>query len=292
MNRTRPIIVFGARGLAGTALMEVMGDQEVIGFDLESGSDIEVCDATQPDTVSKTVREIRPGVIVNAVGYTDVDGCETDIDRAYELNARVPESLARSASQAGAFFVHLSTDFIFDGASTAPYLENDAPNPLSVYGQSKLVGEEAVRAAGGDWLIIRTAWLFGHGGNDFIHTVLNLVKDKKNLRIVSDQTGSPTYAQDLASGILKLMAAEARGTVHLVNSGYTTWFELARRLLDLTGFKKVPIQAIDSYELDRPASRPSFSALDTTRFNKLTGSKPRMWDEALAACLAREGLIK
>ncbi|MBW1708983.1 MAG: dTDP-4-dehydrorhamnose reductase [Deltaproteobacteria bacterium] len=286
MTNTNPILILGAQGLIGSALMEVLADKNPIGLDMPE------CDVTRPDQVNETFKRFQGGVVINATGYTNVDGCESARDEAEKLNSEAPGMLARAAREHGALLVHLSTDFIFDGTLDRPYREDDSPNPLSVYGRTKLAGEEAVRSEAGDWLIVRTAWVFGHQGHDFIRTMIKLAQDRKDLRVVNDQTGCPTYSLDISQGLTKLIEADARGTFHLVNSGQTTWFNLARCALDMAGFEEVPIKPVTTQEFARPAVRPFCSVLDITKYRKLTGDTPRSWDKALKAALEREGYME
>ncbi|MBW2062538.1 MAG: dTDP-4-dehydrorhamnose reductase [Deltaproteobacteria bacterium] len=285
MNTINSILILGAQGLIGSALMEVLANRNPLGFDLPE------CDVTRPDQVRRVLDKFSPQVVINATGYTNVDGCESAPDEARILNSDVPGILARAAREHGSLLVHLSTDFVFDGHLGRPYREDDAPNPLSVYGRTKLAGEEAVRSEGGEWLILRAAWVFGHRGRDFVRTMIKLARGNTEIKVVNDQTGSPTYSLDFSKGLVKLFEAGARGTVHLVNSGQTTWFNLARQALDQAGFEKKTIQPVTTLELARPAPRPSYSVLDTTRFQELTGDILRSWKEALSAALEREGLL-
>jgi dTDP-4-dehydrorhamnose reductase len=277
MRDSEPILVLGALGLIGSTLMELLAGREAHGLDRPE------CDVTKPDEVARTLKELRPSVVINATGFTDVDGSEVKPEEAAELNGEAPGILARACGQADCLLVHLSTDFVFDGASKRPYREDDTPNPLSVYGRTKLAGEEAVRREGKDWIIVRTGWVFGHQGRDFVRTILRLANENNELNVVDDQTGCPTYSVDIGRGIMKLIEAGARGTFHLVNSGQTTWFGLANKALSLAGINGVIVNPITSRELGRPAQRPVYSVLDTARFQNTTRSGLRSWEEALSA---------
>ena len=279
------ILLFGARGLVGSALMEILADRDVYGLNQEE------CDLTRPDQVRAVLDEFKPDVVINAAGYTDVDGCESNPTMAQALNQEVPGMLAQATRERNCLLVHLSTDFVFDGNSAQPYREDDPPRPLSIYGRTKLGGEEAVWSKGGEWLIVRSAWVFGHQGRDFVRTIVKAAREDKELRVVNDQIGSPTYTLDLSDGLLRLIETGARGRVHVVNCGQTTWFNLARQALDMVGMGTKVIEPISSKELARPAVRPAYSALDTSRFTELTGHRPRSWKEALRAALEREGLV-
>jgi len=281
MQNSKSILVLGARGLIGSALMEQLADREAYGLDRPE------CDVTKPDEVVRTLEKLRPAVAINATGFTDVDGSEARPGEAAELNGEVPGILARACGQADCLLVHLSTDFVFDGASKRPYREDDLPNPLSVYGRTKLAGEEAVRKEGRDWLMVRIGWVFGPHGRNFVQTILKLANENNELNVVNDQTGCPTYSLDVSRGIIQLIESGARGTFHLANSGQTTWFGLAQKALSLAGVNNVIVHPITSRELDRPAQRPAYSVLDTTRFQHITNSGLRTWEEALSAFLKR-----
>jgi len=279
------ILILGSQGLIGSALTEVLADRKPIGLDKSE------CDVTRPDQVHAVLKRFQPGTVINATGYTSVDGSESEQKEAEKLNAEVPGILARATREYGSLLVHLSTDYVFDGKLSRPYREDDLPNPLSVYGRTKLAGEESVRAQGGEWLIARAAWVFGHRGYDFIRAIIRLAQDKKNLQVVDDQIGSPTYSLDFSEGLVKLIDAGARGVFHLVNSGQTTWFNLAQCALALAGLEDTVIEPVSTEKFGRPAARPTFSVLDTTKYTELTGHTPRRWDEALKAALEREGYL-
>ena len=221
MARVRPIAILGARGLVGSTLMKVLADQAPLALNREE------CDLTSPHQVLKVMDRLRPRIFINTSAMTDVDACERFPDQAYRVNAVGPGYLAQAARELDCLLVHLSTDFVFDGSLDRPYREDDPTVPLSVYGRSKLTGEEAIGDAGGDWLIVRTAWLYGSRRRGFVWRILDLAEQGHDLRVVDDQKGSPTYALDLARGLAALLQNNARGVVHLVNSGEATWWDLA-----------------------------------------------------------------
>ncbi len=270
-----PILVVGCRGLLGRELMEILPSLGAV-----SGADLPELDIRSPASVAAVLAAHRPRWVVNAAAYTDVDRCETEREKAFAVNALGAGNLARACRKASAALVHLSTDFVFDGAKGSPYLEEDPPRPLSVYGESKLAGEEAVRAAGGRGLIVRTAWLFGRGGRNFPDTILARARETGKLAVVDDQEGSPTYAVDLARGIAALVRAGAEGTVHLSNRGHCSWFEYARFIVAVAGIP-AEVRPAKSAELNRPARRPSWSVLSLQRYETLTGLTMRPWQEAV-----------
>jgi len=283
MGAARPIAVLGAGGLVGSALMKALTKENPVPLGRAE------CDLTNPDQILAVMDKLRPRIFFNAAAFTDVDRCEFEPEAAYRLNALGPGYLAQAAREIGCLLVHFSTDYVFNGDSNRPYREEDRPEPLSVYGRTKLAGEKAVQSAGGDWLIIRTAGVYGHPRRGFIWRILDLAGHNQVIRVVDDQTGSPTYAPDLAEGAAALIKVGAKGLVHLAGGGQATWWELARLTLDLAGLKQIPVERIKSADLNRPAPRPSFSVLDTTRFQTLTGRSLRPWPEALASALKAEG---
>jgi dTDP-4-dehydrorhamnose reductase len=256
----------------------------------------EVLEAAIPGTVSATraeadvtdrfrleaeVERLRPDLIINCAAYTDVDGCEIDRDRARRVNAEGAENAARAAAAAGCPIVHVSTDFVFDGRKSVPYTEDDLPAPLSEYGRTKLEGERRVAAAAPDHLIVRSSWLYGPGRGNFVDAIRSRAENGGALRVVDDQFGSPTYVADLARALLLLVGKNARGLVHFANAGVCSRFALARAVLAGAGLGAVRLEPIKTQEAGRIAVRPAFSALDTSRYMRLTGVPPRPWLEAL-----------
>lgn len=269
------ILVIGHRGLLGRACLEVLAGRFPV-----AGADIDTCDITRPDQIRAVLERLRPAWVVNAAALADVDGCQGDPDRAWEINAVGPGYLARACREGDIRLLQVSTDFVFDGKKTEPYREADPPRPLSVYGASKRGGEEAVMEAGGRFLVVRTSWLFGAGGRNFPETILQAAARSSRLEVVSDQRGSPTAARDLAFGIGELIENDASGIVHFTNRGDCTWYEYAVFILEAAG---VPAEVIPvtSDQLDRPAPRPAYSVLALERYREITGRLPRPWSEAV-----------
>jgi dTDP-4-dehydrorhamnose reductase len=278
------ILVIGAKGMLGRDLMEVLRSSfltdEVIGWDIEE-IDIRV----EKDTVGK-IETLRPRTVINVAAYTDVDRCESDEAEALAINAEGMKHVATAASRCHAKVVYLSTDYVFDGMKKAPYVEDDRPHPVSVYGRSKLKGEEYVQRAVKDALIVRTQWLYGKHGKNFVMAILRQAKEKKALSIVNDQTGSPTYTRDLSRAISVLLQQKATGIFHVTNSGHCTWYAFGREILKLSGIEGVEVLPITSEELGRPAPRPPYSVLDCQRLKVETGMELRPWAEALKEYLA------
>lgn len=245
-------------------------------------------DIADPAAAMAMLARHRPDLLVNGAAFTDVDACETRREEAFRANGEGPGVLASAAEEAGVPFIHLSSDYVFDGAATAPYPEDAPTNPLSVYGASKLAGEKAVAEAGGHWLTLRTAWVYGPWGRHFVGSILRLAREQGRLRVVDDQRGAPTYTADLADAILRLAEAGARGLVHFTNAGKCSWHGFAKEILRLANLD-VPLEAVATTEFPRPARRPACSILDLGRYRSLTGRSPRPWREALAEFMSRGG---
>lgn len=242
-------------------------------------------DITNEEQVRTAFRQLRPEIVVNCAGFTRVDACESD-RRAFKVNAHGVELLAGQCILHSAQLVQVSTDYVFDGQKTVPYLEEDPTGPLSAYGRSKREGEEAALAVA-TALIVRSCWLFGRGGWNFVEAILKQVEGgKRKLSIVNDQLGSPTAAKDLAEAILALLLAGAVGTYHFANRGEVTWFDFAREILALSEHSGIEVEPIDSASLGRPARRPAYSVLDTSKYVRLTGRPIRHFREPLAEYLA------
>ena len=265
------IIVLGAKGMLGRALVQAWPSHEVAAWDREE------LDITNAKDVLEKITEQQPQIVINAAAYTDVDGAQENREDAFRVNELGVRNVALAAKQAGAKLVHFSTDYVFPGDKDSGYLEDDVAGPaLNVYGESKLAGEKALAETGSDYFLIRTAWLYGAHGKNFVETMLALGETRKEIAVVNDQHGSPTYAKDLAQFSREL--AEGRynpGIYHAVNTGVTTWFEFACRIFELAG-KKVTVKPVTSQEFVRPAKRPNWSFLKNTK-----GPGMRPWEEAL-----------
>lgn len=239
-------------------------------------------DALEYSLLGEYIAQHKPDVVLNAIAYTQVDKAEDEPTAAYTLNRDLPNALGRMAAKQGFRLVHFSTDFVFDGRSSHPYSLSDEPNPLSVYGKSKLAGENALLRAGlPGLLILRTAWLFGPGRKNFVRTILSLAQSREQLGVVHDQIGSPTYTVDLAKYATILLSCQgAQGIFHVVNSGQASWCELAAEAVNLAGLR-CSINAITTEEYPVKAPRPPCSILSTEKFTHWTGVTPRPWVQGL-----------
>jgi len=275
------ILLIGAGGMLGMDLQPILSTQhEVI------GKDIPDLDISDPGQVRREIEKTRPDMVINLAALTDVDGCESRKERAFSVNGHGAGHVARACEAAGAKLIHLSTDYVFDGTSPIPYREEDPPHPLNVYGESKLLGERAIEGVGKNHLILRTAWLYGRHGKNFVDTILRLASQQEELRVVNDQMGPPTFTRDLGWAISRLADKEVRGILHVTNSGCCTWFEFAEKILSLKPHGRIRILPVTSCELNRPAKRPAFSVLDCSRFERIIGRRMRHWEESLREYLS------
>jgi len=266
------ILVVGSRGMLGHDLMQVLtGDVR--------GVDIEEIDITSFESTRRVLLTLKPEVVVNAAAYTDVDGCETKRELAMQVNGEGVAHLALAAREIGAKLVHVSTDYVFDGKKESPWLEDDPTNPLSVYGESKLAGELNARLVP-DHLIVRTQWLYGLNGKNFVETMLRLGREKKELSVVNDQIGSPSWTVDLSLVIKALIDKGCRGTYHAANAGFCSWNGFARAIFEEAGLD-VTVTPMTTTELGRPATRPLYSVLDCGKLEEDTGFRPEPWRDAL-----------
>ena len=282
------ILLTGARGLLGSELAKVLApEHEVFPYGRAE------LDITDPEAVAGALARHRPHWVVNAAAFTRVDACESEVETAFRVNARGPEVLARAVAAHGARLVQVSTDYVFPGDRPVPvpYRETDPPGPLSAYGRSKLAGEEAVRAVlGEEAVIVRTAWLYGTGGPNFLKTILRLAlaDPSRTLRVVDDQYGSPTWSRRLAEQIRVLIGAEARGIFHASAEGCCTWYGLARTFFELLGLP-VRLIPIPTSHYPTPARRPANSILENRRLKEAGLNVMRPWQEDLAKFVGRFG---
>jgi len=285
------ILVTGASGMLGSDLCgELSEDYEVIGLDFSHcpprpapcASFLE-CDITNRDKIVESIVSVKPDLVIHAAAWTNVDGCEREPDKTRKVNGEGTRNVAQAASRLDIRLLYISTDFVFDGTGGSAYTEKDDTNPLNIYGESKLQGELAVRALD-KYIIIRSGWLYGSNGKNFVDTILNEAKKESELAVVDDQRGSPTYTRDLAKAIDKLIEISPRSAkeiYHITNKGEVSWFDYAREILNIAGVKGVKVMPITSIRLARPAKRPAFSILNNAKFERAAGFSMRPWQEAL-----------
>ncbi len=270
------ILILGAKGMLGSELSLAFAKYNPI---LWTRDDVDVCDAR---LVRKKILDLNPNFVINATAYTDVDKAEENKRLARAVNASAVEYIAGAARDIGATLVHYSTDYVFDGIKKQGYVETDKPSPKSVYGKSKLEGEQKIfyfaRNGNLSYYIIRTAWLYGSHGKNFVQTMLRLAREKKQIKVVGDQFGSPTYAQDLAESTREIIESKKPfGIYHRTNSGQTSWYGFAKEIFSAFGIN-ADLQACSSEEFLRPARRPQYSVLRSEKLPDL-----RSWKEALRA---------
>ncbi|MBF0273816.1 MAG: dTDP-4-dehydrorhamnose reductase [Nitrospinae bacterium] len=273
------ILVTGGNGMLAQDILAFQNSSEFSQYTFCAAGKKEL-DITNEEALRKTIEEIRPEIIINSAAYTKVDDCESNQSLAFAINGDALENLGKICKEKNIKLVHISTDYVFNGNGTSPYKEENPVEPASVYGASKLKGEENIKQSGCDFLIIRTAWLFGKNGSNFVKTMLNLAEKFPELKVVNDQQGTPTFTRDLAYGILKLIDGKHSGLYHLTNSGNCTWYDFAQEIFRQFN-KEVKVIPVTSEEFIRPAKRPVFSVLDTTKFTKATNHTMPQWQEAL-----------
>jgi dTDP-4-dehydrorhamnose reductase len=270
------ILIAGSHGMLGTDLMEKMRlGHEVQGLGKE---DLDIRDANQ---CMRRAEEFRPDIIINAAAMTNVDGCELNVEEAFLVNSRGTENLAAAAAAFNSLLVYYSTDYVFDGKKAEPYRESDTPNPQSVYGRSKFQGEEKARAMVSDHLILRTSWLFGCNGKNFIRTIVSAARKGEALRVVNDQKGSPSFTRDLAAYTHTMLERGCRGTYHVTNRGSCSWYELAKKAVQWAGITDARILPVTTPEFPRPARRPANSVLANERLDQEGFPPLRPWQEAV-----------
>lgn len=284
------VAVIGSTGQLGTDLVEVLGragNYEVFPF---SHAEIE---CTDPASIEKALKTVRPDVMVNCAAFVRVDECEDRPEEAFRVNTLGALYVARACAEIGALCVYISTDYVFDGKKGEPYTEEDRPCPINVYGSSKLTGEHLVQQASSQWLIVRMASLFGKAGSrgkggNFVENILSKARMGESVKVVNDIRMSPTYSRDASLALKELLRQKATGFFHLANGGSCTWYEFARKALDLVGLN-AELTPIPSAEFDTRARRPSDSSLVTIRLNSFVKPGLRPWHEALRSYVAEKG---
>lgn len=285
-----PILLIGCTGQLGQELQQTLTPYEDI---IAVGRP--TIDLAQPDTLCHLIRELQPQVVINAAAYTAVDKAETEPEQSFAINATAPSILAQEAQKLQAFLIHISTDYVFDGCQSYPYQEIDLTNPLNVYGQSKLAGEEAIRENCDRHLILRTSWVYGsYGKSNFVKTMLRLGAEREEIRVVADQIGSPTWTGDIASAIAQLIPQlkypDKSGTYNYTNSGVASWYDFAVAIFEeaiALGFplKVQRVIPITTADYPTPAKRPAYSVLDCARISAVLKTHAPHWRQALRQML-------
>lgn len=280
------ILITGAAGRLGGRLVQILSPRhDVTGVDV---ADFDICDFA---VVRDYITTQKPDIVLHPAAWTDVDGCVGDPEKAMRINGLGAQNVAQAAAEVRAAVLYVSSNEVFDGKGARPYYEYDDPNPVNPYGYSKMVGERAVAAVNPRHYIVRTAWLFAHGGRNFIQTILNAAAAGKRLRVVTDEVANPTYNDDLADAIALLIETGRYGTYHLTNSGVCSRYALARYVLDRAGYSDISIDPIMSREWPRPSHPPTYTGM-VNLAGEMVGVILRPWQEAVVAFLQREGLLK
>jgi len=270
------VVVTGAKGQLGTDVVHLLADRgyEVYGYGREE------LDITNFDQVKQVITEIRPDVVIHAAAYTKVDLAESESDQAFLINAYGTRNVAVVSEAVGAKLVYISTDYVFDGTATTPYNEFAPTNPLSIYGKSKLAGEQFVRDLHSKFFIVRTSWVYGKHGNNFVKTMLKLAQERDELMVVHDQVGCPTYTVDLSNCILELIQTEKYGVYHVSNSGHCSWYEFAKAIFEEARIE-VKVNPCTTKDFPRPAPRPAYSVFDHMSLRLNGFNDIRHWRKAL-----------
>lgn len=286
------ILVNGAKGQLGSKIIEIayqrlLFNNNAISININFiEADSKQLDITNRSSVLNHINNISPNIIINCAAYTNVDEAEENYERAFQVNSLGPRNLAIAAESVGAKLINISTDYVFDGRGVivnnerVPYREYDLPNPINVYGRTKLLGENYVREFCSKYFIIRTSWLYGETGNNFIKTIIKLAKEKGKLQVVNDQIGNPTNAEDLANHILKLAFTDEYGIYHCTGNGITSWYDFACKIVEYAGIDCI-VEPVTSEQFTRKAKRPSYSCLDNMMIRSTIGDNMRNWEEAL-----------
>jgi len=273
------LLIVGADGQLGTDMARLLVPLAAV-----TALTFHDLDITDRPNLKEAIESARPDVVVNCAAYTAVDRAETEPDAAYRVNVLGARNVAQAARRVGARVVYFSTDYVFDGTASEPYDEEVPTGPLSVYGRTKLLGEQATQEANPDHLILRLAWMYGSTGHNFIRTILRLAREKDQLRIVDDQIGSPTFTEDVVHQLWTAIEDGCSGTYHCVNTGQASWHAFATRIVHRLGLN-VPVISIHTVDYPTPARRPAYSVLANRKFEleQLNGMRP--WEDALDDCL-------
>jgi dTDP-4-dehydrorhamnose reductase len=280
------ILLTGADGQLGQELQQTLVSLgEVIALTRQE------LDLSQGEQIRQLVQQIQPTIIVNSAAYTAVDKAESEVDLAQAVNGTAPTIMAEEAEKIGALLLQVSTDYVFDGQKNTPYLETDPTHPLSSYGKSKLAGEMGIQQVTDNYLILRTAWVYGvYGKGNFVKTMLRLGQDREELRVVADQVGSPSWAKDIADAIAQLLQSEATGIYHFTNSGVVSWYDFAIAIFEEARVLGFPLKVqrvipITTADYPTPAVRPAYSVLSGKKITETLGNYPPYWRDSLRKML-------
>lgn len=279
----KTILIIGCDGMLGRAVLkEFTGHYPVIGTSI---NDLDITDTFK---LKQVITGAKPWFVIHTAAFTDVDGCEDKPELAYEVNALAARNIAKASNSVGAGVIYLSSDYVFDGTRDKPYTEDLKPNPLSVYGRTKLEGEIFLAQELENFIIIRSSWLYGRGKIGFVEKIIKQAESKKAISVVADKYGSPTYVKDLSRAILevvflaeKVKSISPKSILHITNSGFCSWVEYAEKIIEFSGIKGVAVKSISPEEFNFKAKRPRFSVLDNSKYNKLSGKPLRPWQDAL-----------
>lgn len=282
------ILITGSKGQLGNELKDIInkGYSEIgkVSEGIKNSQvfdfDVDKLDITDLKSVKNVLSTIKPDVVINCAAATNVDGCESDEDFAFKVNSLGPRNLAMICDEIGAKLVQVSTDYVFSGVGEKPLTEYDLTAPYSVYGKTKLLGENYVREFCSKYYIVRTAWLYGYVGHNFVYTMRRLGKEKECINVVNDQIGNPTHANDLAYHILKLIETEEYGIYHCTGKGECSWYDFAKMIIELSGEKCI-VNSCTSEEYKTPAKRPEYSSLDNMMLRNTVGDEMRNWQDAI-----------
>lgn len=282
------ILITGSKGQLGNELKDIINKgyseigkvSECINNSQVFDFDVDKLDITDLKSVKNVLNTIKPDVVINCAAATNVDGCESDEDFAFKVNSLGPRNLAIVCEEIGARLVQVSTDYVFSGVGEKPLTEYDLTAPYSVYGKTKLLGENYVREFCSKYYIVRTAWLYGYVGHNFVYTMRRLGKEKDSINVVNDQIGNPTHANDLAYHILKLIETDEYGVYHCTGKGECSWYDFAKMIIELSGEECI-VNPCTSEEYKTPAKRPEYSSLDNMMLRNTVGDEMRNWQDAI-----------
>ncbi len=284
---TQKILITGANGQLGNEFRALEDRYPGHSFIFLSRQDLSIADA---GNVKEVLQQHHPDWVINCAAYTAVDKAETEQDLAMSINAHATGILAAVCTELQARFIHISTDYVFDGSSASPYREDATTGPINTYGHTKLRGEQLALEENPDAIIIRTSWVYSYFGNNFVKTMMRLMKERESINVVADQVGSPTYAADLANAIMHIIespnAKNIRGIFHYSNEGQISWYEFAQAIKELTG-SNCNVNPIPSSQYPTPAKRPQYSLLDKTRIRSELNLEIPGWRDSLVVCIQR-----